>query len=241
MIPSYTKIFTQLLHHYGFQSIPLQADKRRIFNEASIKINKKIESVEILKLTKMIFHLDGGRLEDKRSDFEKTLNSRMISSYNKKDIFIFDNQLDRNQLHYYIEENVSLGQSFIALYFNGINLVNIHINENGPLETAHKQYLQQLNLNPSLYEQNLFNVLYAEDQLYFGRLVTDLDLFKLVTPQPFHAGMPDYLEKVLDQGSHHVTINLEQNEKLLSVFSQLNLIISQVWSLLMMTPVFKTK
>ncbi|MDO5456982.1 MAG: hypothetical protein Q4F26_01425 [Atopococcus tabaci] len=245
MAYTYLDLFILFLEHYGFQETNLQSNKESVFKESMRLLNPKVDEREINKLTGFAFRSSGPDLLAKREAFKQLLNGTIISSNNDTRIFLFDTILENNDLKYYIEHNSTLGRAFIMLYFNGINLASIHINENSHLEIVHKQYLYQLNCNTSFFEQTLFNVLYAKEELYFGRVVKNLDLFNHVVTQPFHRlittqMIKDIIRQEKGKPKLQLILNLQEDQSLAIAFNHVNLILNHVWSLLSQTYALKT-
>lgn len=245
MTYTYLDLFILFLEHYGFQETDLQSNKESIFKHSMKLLNPKVDEREINKLTGFAFRSSGQDLLAKREAFKQLLNGTIISSNNDTRIFLFDTILENNDLKYYIEHNKTLGRAFIMLYFNGMNLASIHINESGHLEVVHKQYLYQLNYNTSFFEQTLFNVLYAKGELYFGRVVKNLDLFNHVRAQPFHRLITTQMIKEIirqEKGSPklQMILNVQEDKSLSRPFHHVNLILNQIWSLLSYTYALKT-
>lgn len=242
---TYLDLFILFLEHYGFEETDLHTNKESIFKQNIKLLNPKVDERELNKLSGFAFRLQGKDLISKREAFKKLLNGTIISSNNDIRIFLFDTILENNDLRYYVEHNKTLGRAFIMLYFNGINLASIHINRSGHLEAVHKQYLYQLNYNTSFFEQTLFNTLYAQGELYFGRVVKNLDLFNHIVPQPFHRLMTTQMVKEIihqEEGSPklQMILDLQEDKSLALPFNHVNLILNQIWTLLSYTYALKT-
>ncbi len=244
---SYNELFLNFLEFYGFRPIELHDNFRSIFKNQLKEINPGMSEKEVLKLTNLIFHLDGNQLTKKRQNFQELVKSSIISSADQKRIYLFNGRFVDNQLHYYVDENPHLGRACIMLFVNGINLVSIHSNNQAPLDIVHKQYLHRLNHQPSLFEQTLFNVLSAEGELYVGRIVKDLEHFNLLMEQPFFNFMPKQLESFIQQAESlseeaglQLSINLKERPKMTLAFKHVNLILNQLWSSLMISYALKT-
>lgn len=243
---NYNDLFLAFLKMYGFQPIDLHANFRQIFKDQVANLNPAISQKEILRLTNLIFHLDGDQLMNKRQYFRQLLESSIISSNHDQQVYLLHGQLDRNQLHYYVDENPTLGRACIMLFVNGLNLVSIHTHNTAPLAIVHRQYLHQLNSHPSLFEHTLFNALAAEGQLYISRIVKDLEHFNAVLDQPFLRFLPQQVDHFFRQSTTlpdsqvvQLTIDIQENEVMATAFKDVHLIFNQLWAILMVTYALK--
>lgn len=120
-------------------------------------------------------------------------------------------------------------------------------NNQAPLPIVHRQYLQHLNQQPTLFEQTLFNVLSTEGELYVGRIVKDLEHFNHLINQPFFNFMPKQVESYIQQANQlsedqifQLSIDLQEKPKMALAFKHVNMVLNQLWSTLMVSYAMKT-